>query len=62
MWCDQLYFGGSSGYRCQPVERGTEFAQIIAVQVEDVGVLRWRSQLLNYLLGAVLMHGNRITA
>jgi len=38
------------------------FAVIIALQVRDVGVLHLRSRLLNDLLGAVLVHGNRITA
>lgn len=62
MWFGQLYFGGSPDYHCQPVELDKEFAEIIALQMGDVGVVLLRSQLLNDLLGAVLVHGNRITA
>lgn len=47
---------------CQPVELGKEFAETIALQMGDTGVLPLRSQLLNDLLGAVLVHGSRITA
>ena len=39
-----------------------EFSEIIALQMGDVGVLHLRSRLLNDLLGAVLVHGNRIIA
>lgn len=62
MWFDELYFGSSPDYHCQPVEWDKEFAEAIALQMGNVGALHLRSQLLNYLLGAVLVHSNRITA
>lgn len=44
------------------MELDKEFVEIIVLQLGDVGVLHWRGQLLNDLLGAVLVYGNRITA
>lgn len=62
LWFDHLYFDGLPDYYCPPVELNKEFAEIIGLQMGDVGVLHLRGQLLNDLLGAVLVHSNRITA
>lgn len=44
------------------MELNKEFAEIIGLQMGDVDVLHLRGQLLNDLLGAVLVHSNRLTA
>lgn len=44
------------------MELNKEFAEIIGLQMGNVGILHLRGQLLNDLLGAVLVHSNRITA
>lgn len=62
LWFDEMYFGGSPDCHCQPLELEKEFAEITALQMGVVGVLNLIWWLPNYLLGAVLLHSNSITA
>lgn len=62
LWFDEVYFGGSPDCHCQPVELEKEFAGIAALQMGVVDILNLKWWLPNDLLGAVLVHGNSITA